>query len=56
MTFWILVSGAAFGFSIGRIKSMSIFLFALCALLHALCILAEAQQPRGRIGIARERG
>ena len=43
MTFWILVCGAAFGFSIGRIKTRA-FVFALCASPLTLSSVAEAQQ------------
>jgi putative ABC transport system substrate-binding protein len=43
--FWILVCGAAFGFSISRIRSTRVFIFAVGALLFAICPFAEAQQP-----------
>jgi len=43
--FWIF----DFGFSIGRSKRKKIFCIALCAMLCALCVSAEAQQPKMRI-------
>ncbi len=42
--FWILVLGAAFGFSIERFKSGKVLSIALCALLFALCLPVHAQQ------------
>jgi putative ABC transport system substrate-binding protein len=35
-----------FGFSIGRPKSKKVFCLTLCAMLLALCLTAEAQQPK----------
>ena len=43
--FWIL----DFRFSIGRLRSKDLFVFAFCALLFALCTSAEAQQQAARI-------
>ena len=42
-----------FKFPIGKIKSASIFIFLLCAVLLAICISAQAQQPKKvpRIGL-----
>src|SRR5262245_33162591 len=47
--FWILDPSArlrtGFRFLIGRIKSASIFILALSAMLFAFCVSTEAQQP-----------
>jgi ABC-type uncharacterized transport system substrate-binding protein len=40
--FWIV----DFGFSIGRFDSKKAFALALCLLLLALCVPADAQQPK----------
>src|SRR5262245_39964525 len=46
--FWIL----DFGFPIGRLRSKTFFVFLLSAVLFALCVNVEAQQPKkmARIG------
>ena len=49
--FWIL----DFRFSIGRLRSKNVFVFALCTTLLARCLPAQAQQPTKifRIGLLR---
>jgi ABC-type uncharacterized transport system substrate-binding protein len=47
-SFWIL----DFGFSIARIRSAGIFVFAICDFLYSLSVSVQAQQPNAyRIGV-----
>ena len=47
--FWILVCGAAFGFSIGRSERRQISCLAICAMLFPLCVCAEVQQQQKKV-------